>query len=855
MCCACTGPRPAEVPLHQQSGKLHDVNSSPYNDPDAPSGIPWPEPYGDLLPALKSQWAVEQGPFLTRRLSGKSGALVFAADIASQDFTGQAILKLDHAPDPHWRELGEAERHRLAFEAAPEFASKHLPRLLHSLEHGSKMAILSSIAGRGLEYATPWHLCAYDRQLETIRRVSGELLEDWNSGYSLADGIQKPQSLLESWLQYRLDPDESRIHGFLADNCGIAPDEPTIAFEGHWYPNPLAFASNVIELPEKVQLRSARGFLHGDFHGFNLLVGAPATEPEYFLIDLANYESDQYLFFDHALFELNYLLYGREHVDDKHWESILDHLSYFHHLKGHEGLRGDDVGLVDLTTQLRRGLLDWVERHESNRLSYMESQYLLARVATGLNFVNKPISERSRRKAFVYAASNLKDYLKVLNVDWPKHGPAFSIREGDRGGAEAATGRDFSSQVSSTHVNPSLPDKPAIAVLPFENTSGDADQDYFVDGVTMEILTVLSRVDWLMVISRSSTFGYKGRAVDPKQVARELGVHYIVEGDVRKSADRVRVTATLVDGRNGHAIWVDRYDRAMTDVFALQDEIAQAIVGNIDSELKSSELELASRRQGDLSVWDKFQKGLWHFFKFTESDTERTRELMTELTRSAPEFALAHAMLAILDTRKVLRGFAEDRAETLGYALEHAKRAVALDDRSSIAHLALGRVYTMLDDYDEGISECETAVAMNPSSSLAYASLAMALFNSGRAAEAMSPIDTSIRLSPKGPGMPLKLVGKAWINYTLGHLEEAEGFARAIPHQFQTDPYRWLLLAAVCAHENRIEEARSAIDKVLEARSDMSLALFRKSWSHMTPEYLDMMLADLAIAGLPAESA
>ena len=828
------------------------MDSSPNNAPDTHSGIPWPEAYADLLAVIEEQWEVEQGPFLTRRLSGKSGAQVFAADIASRDFTGQAILKLDAAPDPEWHEQSEAERHRLAFESAPEYASRHLPRLLHTLEHDSKMAILSSIAGRGLEYATPWHLCAYDRQLETIRRVAGELLGDWNSGYSLADGLQRPRELLESWLGHRLDPNESRIHAFLADTCGFSPNESTLAFEGHWYPNPLAFATDAVDLPDKVQMRSVKGFQHGDFHGFNLLIGAPANSAEYFLIDLSDYQSDQFLFFDHAYFELNHLLFGREHVDDTHWESIVDHLSYFHHPKENQGLRGDDVGLVELITALRRALLEWVDRHESNRLSYMESQYLLARVASGLNFANKPISERSRRKAFVYAASNLKDYLKILNVEWPKHGPAFSIREGDRESVEPAG--SFSSQMGATHTNPPLPDKPAIAVLPFENMSGDADQEYFADGVTMEILTTLSRTDWLMVISRSSTFGYKGQAVDPKRVSRELGVHYIVEGDVRRSGDRVRVTARLVDGRSGHTIWTDRYERAMTDVFDLQDEIAQAIVGNIDSELKVTELESASRRRGDLTVWEKFHRGLWHFFKFTESDTQRTRELMAELTRTAPDFALAHSMLAVLDTRNVLRGYADDRGKDLAHALEHAERAVTLDDGSSLAHFALGRVHTMLGNYEEGVSECELAVSLNPSSSLAYASLAMALFNSGHAADALPLVDTSIRLSPKGPGMPLKLIAKAWIHYTLGNLNEAEGFARAIPSQFQTDPYRWLLLAAICAHENRSEEARAAIARVLEARSDMSLALFRRSWQHMAPAYLDKMLGDLAKAGLPEES-
>ncbi|MDX1433445.1 MAG: BTAD domain-containing putative transcriptional regulator [Gammaproteobacteria bacterium] len=831
------------------------MSNPPHESAVDRSGLPWPDAYADLLPALKQAWGIEHELYLTRRFSGKSGALVFAADIASRDFTGQAILKLDRAPDPTWRERDEAERHRLAFAAAPAFAARHLPRLLHTLHHDSHLAILSSIAGRGLEYSLPWHLCAYDRQLESIRRVSGELLEEWNRDYQLAEGIHEPQSLLESWLGYRLDPAESRIHGFLADACGLAPDEPSVSFEGHWYPNPLAFAARALELPQSVRLRAVRGLQHGDFHGFNLLIGsAPGTESDYFLIDLAAYENDQFLFLDHALFELNYLLLGREHVDDAHWESILDHLSFFRHHEGAEGLRGDDVGLVELVRALRRALLDWVDRHESNRLSYMESQYLLARVAAGLNFANKPISERSRRKAFLYAAANLKDYLKIHDARWPKHGPAFSLHEGAREDEAMHERPDRGVRPDAAYTNPSLPDKPAIAVLAFENLSGDPEQDYFADGISLEILTALSRVDWLMVISSGSTFAYKGQAVDPKRVARELGVHYVVEGDVRKSGNRVRITARLVDGRSGHTIRVDRYERDLADVFALEDEIAQSIASNVDTELKATERKAAHRRQGSLSVWDRFQKGLWHFFKYTDEDTETAREHMIRLTQAAPEFALSYAVLAFIDTRRIWFGEVEDREQVLAGALENATRAVSLDETSSLAHMALGRVYTQLADHEQAIAECETAVALNPSSAVAYASLAAALFSSGRAAEALAPLERSIRLSPKGPTLPAKLVGKAWMLYSLGRFAEARRMATHVPPRGQTGVYRWLLLAAIDAHEDRIEAAEAAAAKALEMRANVSVEMFRRSWQHLSPAYLDAIVADLEKAGLPLRS-
>ena len=174
--------------------------------PDDLGGLPWPESYQELLPLIHAQWDVEGEIYLVRQLSGKSGALVYAADLTVRGFSGQAILKLDQAPDSEWQEENEAERHRRAFEVNPDYASRHLPRLLHTLHHGKKLAILSTIAGGGLEYALPWHRCPYDQQLAVTRLLSAGLLEGWNPDHQLAKGVLSPQSLLTSWLDYRLDP-------------------------------------------------------------------------------------------------------------------------------------------------------------------------------------------------------------------------------------------------------------------------------------------------------------------------------------------------------------------------------------------------------------------------------------------------------------------------------------------------------------------------------------------------------------------------------------------------------------------------------------------------------------------------
>lgn len=381
-----------------------------------------------MLPILKERWGIQGSVCLNRKLSGgKSGALVYAADINSDRSSGQTILKLDRAPDSQWQEENEADRHNKAIADAPDFAEKHLPRLIHSLHYSNEIAALYSIAGGGLEYAEPWPSCPFDQQLQSARQISRGLLEEWNRDYTLSDGLHAPSELLNRWLDYRLDPAQGgRIHRLLQQDGQLAPEEPSLTFEGHWYPNPLAFALSGEELPEQLRLRAVTGHCHGDLHGLNILVDrSPSSVPDYYLIDLADYQSAQFLFFDHAYFEISCLLTSRESATPANWDAILAHLNRFRHHDEKPGLRADDLGLIEIVKALRQEVDDWINRHEGERRSYMESQYLLARVAAGLSFAHKNISKESRRMAFIYAAANLKDYMKLNRLDWPKHGPSF----------------------------------------------------------------------------------------------------------------------------------------------------------------------------------------------------------------------------------------------------------------------------------------------------------------------------------------------------------------------------------------------------------------------------------------------
>ena len=810
-------------------------------------GLPWPQAYQDVRGSIHEQWGVAGDIYLSRQLSGKSGALVYEADLVSRDFTGQAILKLDQSADSDWQEDDEAKRHKRAFELSPDFASEHLPRIIHTLHHGNYFAILSTIAARGLEYVTPWAACPHDRQLDSLARLSRELLEDWNRDYQIAPGMLLPQDLLRGWLDYRLDPERSRLHTFLTNDCGLGIDEPSLIFQGHWYPNPMAFASSTSNEMERLRLRAVVGQIHGDLHGFNMLLGASRDDDEsYFLIDLANYEDNQFLFFDHAYFAFSHLLAARGEASAGDWDSILDQLADRYQSKQDRHLRGDDLGLFQLLQTLHKELFDWVDRHQANRLSYMENQFLLANVAVGVNFASKGISHRLRQLGFIYAASYLRSYLERNRVDWPTHGPQFVLSDSTSPGMGALNTQEDE--------HPPLPDKPGIAVLAFDNLSGNPDEEYFADGMTQEIIAELSRIDWLMVISCGSSFAYKSRETPVKQVARELGVHYVVEGSVRRADNKVRVTAQLTDAIDGQHLWADRYQRNLEDVFALQEEIAGAIVANIDYELKLVEGDHASRKRGHVSTWDKFQKGMWHFYKFTELDASAAMEQFSDLVKQSPGFAPAQAALSLVASRHILLGELGDEEklkELLEKTNRHAAQAVAADDSNSLAHMAFSRALMLHGEHDRAIEEGEIAVNLNPSSSGARLMLAQALVWAGRVEEALPILDLSIRLSPKGPFLEFKKLAQAVALYYLGELDKAEQAARSVVHGHRIKYGGLIVLAATLARQDRLEEAGDAIQALLRIRPKLTASRLTTTWRGMSPSIEASLTEGLRKAGLP----
>ncbi|WP_171232444.1 hypothetical protein [Ruegeria sp. HKCCA4812] len=823
----------------------------------------WPEAYIELLPLITDRWLVKDEIYFHRQLSaGKSGALVYIVDITCDTFSGQAILKFDALPDPEWNEKAENQRHLEAFEAVPAFGSKHLARVVHSLEHEGKIAILSTVVAQGLEYSLPWNDCSYEPALNVLERLSRSLLDDWNIDYKMAPGLHSPQDLLAGWLGYRLDPEPGRLHHFLLDVCGHDPHERCLMFEGHWYPNPLAFAFEK-NLPGRLSVRAAKGRVHGDLHGYNVLVRShQSRDPDYFLIDLALYEDKQFLFYDHAYFEMAYLLARRGNCIPAQWDAILDDLGLFHSKHHTLGLWQDDVGLVEFVRTLRQGAMSWVERHESHRLSFMESQYLLARVAVGLNFAHKNLNVGARSHAFLYAAHNLKDYMTLNNVEWPRHGPVFRF--------PATRGAMSDSQSKAETLAPitepppekdrlfdqmiaqlPAPQKPVIAVLPFDCLSGQSDTNGFVAGINHELVTELAKVDWLSVVSPTSTQLLKDASLVGEEIAQRLGAHYLVEGSVRYDDQRVRVTAHLVDTSTGHDLWADRLDHKTEDVFSLQEEIASAVVGHIDWELRFDLREQARLKRGEVNVWDRVQKALWHLFKFTDEDTQKAKDILTRTIDIAPDYALAHAVIANAELRKLFFVQVDDREEAKERALYHAERAVALDEQSSFAHASLARAYTQFNKHDTAIAEAQLAVSLNPSAANAHLVLGYAHLANGQAKLALSHFETATRFGPSGPYFKVKLLAKAFCLYVLDSFGQAESCARTALEGKSVDPFGRYVLAAILIRQKAIGAARRMIRQSQEKRPDMTCSRVRLAFENLQQRDIDRFVEDLREAGLP----
>jgi TolB-like protein/DNA-binding SARP family transcriptional activator len=420
---------------------------------------------------------------------------------------------------------------------------------------------------------------------------------------------------------------------------------------------------------------------------------------------------------------------------------------------------------------------------------------------------------REAEEQFQSAQRQLEEF-NVPRTGALRQAAQLSLRAGARTPAD-----DISA--APTHVEPP-PARPAIAVLPFINMSGEPEQEYFSDGISEDIITALSKLRWFVVIARNSSFSYKNKSVPMKQIAEELAVGYIVEGSVRKSGDRVRITAQLNDAATGNQLWAERYDRSLADVFAVQDEITEAVVAAIEPQVYAAENFRAQRKPPEsLDAWDLVMRALSHFWRVTPEDNVAAQKLLEKAIAIDPNYAQALAVFAVSHTFGALIGW-ENRAVSVPVAERAALAAIRADSEDPWAHLALAGVYVCVGRFEDTLAELEQALYLNPNFSLAQAYYGLALSYAGRWEEGINAARRALRLSPRDPFSGICIGVVAYAEFVGRNYREAMRLAREGIRQRLDFARRVFTAAAAMAGE--IELAKASLQELRRAQPNISLA-------------------------------
>ena len=393
-----------------------------------------------------------------------------------------------------------------------------------------------------------------------------------------------------------------------------------------------------------------------------------------------------------------------------------------------------------------------------------------------------------------------------------------------------------------------LPEKPSIAVLPFDNMSGDPQQEYFSDGITEDIITALSKTDQLFVIARNSTFTYKGKPVKVKQVAEELGVRYVLEGSIRKTEDRVRITAQLIDATTGHHLWAENYDRDLKNIFALQNEITLKIVNALQIELTEGEqARMWGRKYKNLDIYLKYMelRSVWR--KGTKESLTRYGQLSQEIVDMAPESPIGHRNLGWYYWNIATRG----RSPRKNYkkALELVQKALSLDEFDASSHSVLGLVYVRMSQYEKAIAAGKRSIELVPNGADYHVFLGAILSYAGRPDEAIGHLNKGIRLNPFPAWSAFIALGRC---YRLkGQYEKALSEYKNVLQRIPNSILIHIRLASIYALLDRQEEAEAAAQKVLEINPNFSIERASKGWRYKNPADLKQIVDSMRKAGLP----
>jgi adenylate cyclase len=397
-----------------------------------------------------------------------------------------------------------------------------------------------------------------------------------------------------------------------------------------------------------------------------------------------------------------------------------------------------------------------------------------------------------------------------------------------------------------------LPDKPSLAVLPFQNMSGDPEQEYFADGVVEEIITALSRVKAFFVIARNSSFTYKGKTVDVRKVGRELGVRYVLEGSVRKASGRVRITCQLVEAESGHHVWADRFDSNLEDIFDLQDRVTEGVAGAIEPNLRQAEIERATTKPTEnLNAYDLYLRALPHFYALTRMGSDEALGLLRRAIKLDPNYVVAKAMAAQCIRKRDTQAFTEDQAE-IDEGIRLAREALdgGRDDPRVLT--LVGTVFTQLaQDWDTAIAALDRALSLNSNSAHAWSMSAWVRLQAGDPRTAAEQFSRAIQLSPHDPGITFALSGLGFVAMVAGDYEEALKFGRQALQENPRNAPAHRVVAASLALLGRTEEARKAMRALLAVAPNSTVSHFLRNIPYRDAEFVTRYLRGLREAGLP----
>ncbi|MGI9476137.1 MAG: winged helix-turn-helix domain-containing tetratricopeptide repeat protein [Hyphomicrobiaceae bacterium] len=460
---------------------------------------------------------------------------------------------------------------------------------------------------------------------------------------------------------------------------------------------------------------------------------------------------------------------------------------------------------------------------------------------------------RSRGIQFLADVTAIENLPEKVSPEPAQSGPVTQSLEGadtghlgrlsefDRDGCRADALGDFK-----------LPERPSIAVMPFETLDQAIDHIVFSDGLTHDIISRISRLRWLFVIARGSTFTFRNTTERTDQIARALGVRYVANGTVRFAGNRVRVNAFLVDAISGHEIWADRFDRQIDDIFAIQDEISSAIVSYLEVEIEEAEQKRALHSPPEtLGAWSNYHRGIWHMHRFSKDNFAQAEHFFQRSCEIDPDSPRSFAGLSFVNFQRHFLGLVPDREEALDRAFELAEHSIELDPKDPLGHMALGRALLMRREYDHSIDELETSIRLNPNLAPAQFSLSRTLMAAGISERGIEAADIARRLSPNDPMRFAMLSVRANCLAQMGEFEEAVKWVQQATHQSNAHFHILAIAVYITCAADEMDLARKYKDRLLRNRPDYRISDFFRGFPLRSKEHIALVVDGLRKAGLP----